>query len=92
MCGGGLGFGLFQSPNLKAIMSAAPKSRSGSASGIIAISRLLGQTFVAKLISYEFTHGLRLALWLGSVMSLIGLVVCMFRWHIRSIKTKLNKT
>ena len=40
----GLGFGLFQSPNNRTIVSAAPKPRSGAAGGMLATARLLGQT------------------------------------------------
>ncbi len=40
----GLGFGVFQSPNNTAIMSAAPRSQTGVVSGMLAISRTLGQT------------------------------------------------
>jgi DHA2 family multidrug resistance protein-like MFS transporter len=50
----GAGFGFFQSPNLKAIMSAAPPSRSGGASGTIATSRLLGQSTGAALVAFCF--------------------------------------
>jgi MFS transporter, DHA2 family, multidrug resistance protein len=47
----GAGFGFFQSPNLRALMGSAPPERSGSASGVIAISRLLGQTVGASMVA-----------------------------------------
>ncbi len=47
----GAGFGFFQSPNLRALMSSAPPERSGGASGVIAIVRLLGQTSGAALVA-----------------------------------------
>ncbi len=47
----GAGFGFFQSPNLKAIMSSAPPERSGGASGIVATSRLCGQSVGAALVA-----------------------------------------
>lgn len=50
----GAGFGLFQSPNLKAIMSSAPPNRSGGASGTVATSRLLGQSTGAALVALCF--------------------------------------
>ena len=50
----GAGFGLFQSPNLRAIMSAAPPNRSGGASGTIATSRLVGQSVGAALVALCF--------------------------------------
>lgn len=40
----GLGFGIFQSPNNTAIMSAAPSQQTGVVSGMLALSRTLGQT------------------------------------------------
>ena len=50
----GIGFGFFQSPNLRAIMSSAPRARSGAASGIVATSRLVGQTTGAALVAMCF--------------------------------------
>ncbi len=50
----GAGFGLFQSPNLRAIMSAAPASRSGGASGMVAMARLNGQALGAALVALCF--------------------------------------
>ena len=40
----GLGMGFFQSPNNSAIMGSAPRERLGVASGLLSISRSLGQT------------------------------------------------
>ncbi len=40
----GLGLGIFQSPNNSAIMGAAPKERLGTVSGLLSITRSLGQT------------------------------------------------
>jgi MFS family permease len=40
----GIGMGLFQSPNNSAIMGAAPRERYGVASGLLAVTRTLGQT------------------------------------------------
>lgn len=50
----GLGFGLFQSPNNRAILSAAPRGRTGGASGMIGTARLLGQTIGAALVAFAF--------------------------------------
>ena len=47
----GIGFGLFQSPNLKAMMSSAPAERASGASGVIAMVRLIGQTSGAALVA-----------------------------------------
>lgn len=50
----GLGFGFFQSPNNRAIMSSAPRARSGGASGMLGTARLMGQTLGAVLVALVF--------------------------------------
>jgi DHA2 family multidrug resistance protein-like MFS transporter len=50
----GLGFGLFQSPNNRAIISSAPRYRSGAAGGMLATARLLGQTTGAVIVAVAF--------------------------------------
>jgi len=47
----GAGFGLFQPPNNKAMITTAPKHRTGSASGMISVARLLGQTVGGILVA-----------------------------------------
>jgi DHA2 family multidrug resistance protein-like MFS transporter len=79
----GAGFGFFQSPNLKALMSAAPPARSGGASGTIATSRLLGQSSGAALTAFCFSlagvGGSTYALWLGAAFALFASVVSVMR-------------
>jgi DHA2 family multidrug resistance protein-like MFS transporter len=50
----GAGFGLFQSPNNRAIITSAPRERSGGASGMLGTARLLGQTMGAALVALMF--------------------------------------
>ncbi|MBS0224071.1 MAG: MFS transporter [Proteobacteria bacterium] len=50
----GFGFGLFQSPNNRTMLSSAPRERSGGASGMLATARLLGQTTGAAMVSLLF--------------------------------------
>jgi MFS transporter, DHA2 family, multidrug resistance protein len=50
----GLGFGLFQTPNNRAIITSAPPERSGGASGMLPTARLLGQTMGAALAALMF--------------------------------------
>ncbi|MGH8739234.1 MAG: MFS transporter [Burkholderiales bacterium] len=50
----GAGFGLFQSPNNRAIITSAPHARSGGASGMLGTARLLGQTTGAALVALMF--------------------------------------
>jgi DHA2 family multidrug resistance protein-like MFS transporter len=55
----GTGFGFFQSPNNRALISAAPRSRSGVASGVVSTARLTGQTIggVVVAVIFALTHG-----------------------------------
>jgi len=48
----GAGFGLFQSPNNRTLIAAAPRERSGGASGMLGTARLLGQTVGAVLVAF----------------------------------------
>jgi MFS transporter, DHA2 family, multidrug resistance protein len=50
----GLGFGFFQSPNNRTLMSAAPRARTGAAGGMLATARLLGQTLGAAGVAILF--------------------------------------
>jgi DHA2 family multidrug resistance protein-like MFS transporter len=50
----GIGFGLFQSPNNRTIVSSAPRNRSGAAGGMLATARLLGQTSGAVAVGVAF--------------------------------------
>lgn len=60
----GLGFALFSSPNVNAIMSAVPSSRYGVASSVVSTARMLGQSFSMVLILLIFSltmHGMPLS-------------------------------
>lgn len=50
----GLGFALFQSPNNSLLIASAPRERSGSASGMLATARLVGQTAGAGAMALLF--------------------------------------
>ena len=79
----GVGFGFFQTPNMKAIMSSAPTNRSGGASGILAASRLFGQSLgaaiVAICLSVSPEHGIWAAIWIGAALGLLGSAVSFLR-------------
>jgi DHA2 family multidrug resistance protein-like MFS transporter len=79
----GCGFGFFQTPNMKALMSSAPPGRSGSASGIVATARLTGQTSGAALAALCFglagREGATVALALGAVFAAAGCVISFLR-------------
>jgi DHA2 family multidrug resistance protein-like MFS transporter len=50
----GLGFGFFQSPNNRVIIGSAPRERSGGASGLQSMGRLLGQSMGAAFVAIVF--------------------------------------
>ena len=75
----GLGFGLFQTPNNKAMLLAAPKERSGGAGGMVGTARLLGQTTGAALVALCFgiapQNGAIEALMVGAAIAVFGSIV-----------------
>ena len=79
----GCGFGFFQAPNMKALMTSAPANRSGGASGMVATARLTGQTTGAALAAFCFglagREGATLALALGGGFAVIGCVMSVLR-------------
>jgi DHA2 family multidrug resistance protein-like MFS transporter len=79
----GIGFGLFQAPNMREIMSKASATRGGGASAVVAISRLLGQTCGAALVAqcFHWWHvaGPVMALWLGAGCALLGCIFSAMR-------------
>jgi MFS transporter, DHA2 family, multidrug resistance protein len=79
----GFGFGFFQAPNLKALMTSAPPGRSGSASSIVATARLTGQTVGAALAALCFglagRNGALTALALGAGFAAIGSLMSFLR-------------
>ena len=79
----GLGFGFFQTPNNRTLLGSAPAHRSGAAGGMLATSRLFGQTLgaagVAILFRAASDHGSNLALWMGTGIALAAAVVSVSR-------------
>ena len=78
----GLGFGLFNSPNNRTIMAAAPRARSGGASGMQATSRLLGQTIGSALVAVLFNlfpaGGTKTVLIVAACFSVLAGVLSLF--------------
>lgn len=87
----GIGFGFFQTPNLRALMASAPSHRSGSASGIVATARLTGQTLGAALAALCFAlgghDGATFALALGAGFATLGSVMSFLRLAVPPSKT-----
>jgi DHA2 family multidrug resistance protein-like MFS transporter len=85
----GVGFGIFAAPNNRLMMNAVPRDRSGSAGGIIASARTLGQTMGAALVAlvfglFDFSGGgadaaSLAALWLGAAFAVTALILSSLR-------------
>jgi DHA2 family multidrug resistance protein-like MFS transporter len=79
----GLGFGFFQTPNNRALLSAAPRSRSGAAGGMLSTARLLGQTLGAAGVAVLFraypTEGSNVALLTAAGISFVAAFVSLAR-------------
>lgn len=79
----GLGFGFFQSPNNRALLSAAPRARSGAAGGMLTTARLLGQTLGAAAVAIVFRaypgEGSNLILWVAAGMALVAAAISLLR-------------
>jgi len=87
----GAGFGFFQAPNNRAIMSAAPRSRSGAAGGMLAAARLIGQTIGAAAVAILFhaygEAGSNDALMLAACLALAGGAISVLRLAPKSAST-----
>ncbi len=84
----GIGFGFFQSPNLRALMHNTPPLRSGAASGVVAITRLVGQLGGAGISTASFaisTEGAAIALWVGALLSLLGFFFSTLRLFVKDV-------
>jgi DHA2 family multidrug resistance protein-like MFS transporter len=91
----GIGFGLFQSPNNRAMIGAAPITRSGGASGMLGTARLLGQTIGAALVAFAFArlpaHGTQASLYIGVGFALAAAAISSLRLFDRTGQLPLSK-
>lgn len=83
---GGAGFGLFVSPNLRAMVGAAPRHRSGAITGLTTTSRMTGSTLGVALTALIFSTGsnvgggeVRVVLWVSVAVALAALAVSTLR-------------
>ena len=83
----GLGFGFFQSPNLRALVVSAPIHRSGAAGGMLATARTLGQTAGAVVMAMFFHAGganaVGAALLTAAAMAVVAMAVSVSRLAVR---------
>jgi MFS transporter, DHA2 family, multidrug resistance protein len=83
----GLGFGFFQSPNNRALLASAPRSRSGAAGGMQGTARLLGQSIGAAGVAILFraystqgeNKGANVALITAAGIALVAAVISSLR-------------
>jgi DHA2 family multidrug resistance protein-like MFS transporter len=85
----GIGFGFFQSPNNRLMISSAPRDRAGAGSGMLSTSRLLGQTTGSALVALVFglsrgggdaiELGTRLAIGMAAGFAALAMVLSMLR-------------
>ncbi|WP_255032166.1 MFS transporter [Bordetella genomosp. 1] len=79
----GLGFGLFQPANNRAMIGAAPQTRSGAASGMLGTARLLGQSAGAAVVAFLLhafgTAGALASVYVGAGFALLAALVSMSR-------------
>lgn len=84
----GCGFGLFQTPNMRMLISGVPRHRSGSAGGVAATARLSGQAIGAALaalcLGVSDAQGPVLALAAAAVSALAGSIASFLRLTARS--------
>ena len=81
---GGVGFGFFQSPNNRALLTGGPRRRSGAAGALQATTRVFGQSLGTALVAIAFNlsvaHGATLAIVISAFCALGALVVNIVRY------------
>ena len=79
----GVGFGFYQTPNNLTLMTAGPPSRSGAASGMVAVARTvgwsLGSAVVALIFGIAGAAGAVTCLFAGATFAAAGVVVSVAR-------------
>lgn len=80
----GIGFGCFQSPNNKEMLSNASRENSGYASGVLAIMRTFGQclgaAFVGVMMSlYAQNSAVHFSLWMAVIATVLAIMLSVSR-------------
>jgi DHA2 family multidrug resistance protein-like MFS transporter len=79
----GLGYGLFQPPNSRAMITSAPLERTGNAGAMAATARVSGQAagaaLVALLFRIEPQRGIAFALYVAASLAVLGAVLNLAR-------------
>lgn len=84
MLASGIGFGLFQTPNNRAILSGGPKHRSGAVGGLQSITRVLGQSIGTALVAIAFSlagaDGAAFGVGVSVICALASVAINIFRY------------
>lgn len=87
----GLGFGFFQTPNNRELLSKTPERLIGNAAGVLAMSRTFGQTLGATVMAIVITlspigatsgidaRGSAIAMWIAAFCTLSASIMSMLR-------------
>lgn len=80
----GIGFGCFQSPNNREMLSNASRENSGYASGVLAIMRTFGQclgaAFVGVMMSiYAQSSAVHFSLWMAVIATILAIILSVSR-------------
>ncbi|WP_374000497.1 MFS transporter [Massilia sp. CFBP 13647] len=79
----GIGFGLFQTPNNRLMLTSAPRERSGPAGGLMTMARMVGMTAGAAIatvmLDLHGTRGAGTALGIAAAAAAIGLPTALLR-------------
>ncbi len=79
----GLGFGFFQAPNNRTLLSSAPRTRSGAAGGMLGTARLLGQSLGAAAVAILFraypANGPHNVLWVAAAVAFAASLISVSR-------------
>jgi DHA2 family multidrug resistance protein-like MFS transporter len=87
----GAGFGLFQSPNNRMMLTSAPRERAGAAGGMLGTARLTGQTIGAVLVAILLhlfgDPGEVIGLWVSAGFAALAAGVSLSRTAVRAPAT-----
>lgn len=79
----GAGFGFFQAPNNRTLLSSAPRSRAGAAGGMLATARVTGLALGATLVAFFFRIAPKgaepVALYVGAGFAVVAAVASLTR-------------
>ncbi|KAA0012172.1 MFS transporter [Billgrantia pellis] len=90
----GIGFGLFQPPNNREIMTSAPRELSTSASGVMSTTRTVGQSLGVALVGVFLAVGspVQMTLWVGCLACVLSLAASLARMSLAGIAQRYQQS